>query len=220
MDRETKTRELAELRAKVRQLEAELGEAAHEAAPATAAPPSDAWQTQGYYTAYYAVSGAMLGIFGAVCSLLFNVIGTYVWSEFRGEELHPLRLIQVYLTFPLGQQALSIDTGMTLAIGSCLYIATGMLYGMLFHIAQSRLLPRGGFLARVVLVSGLSIVVWLVNFYVILDHLQPLLFGGDWIVELIPPWVAALTHLVFGWTMVIVYPFGLYVPYRLQTERK
>ncbi|MFM2096296.1 MAG: hypothetical protein RIS70_3420, partial [Planctomycetota bacterium] len=28
------------------------------------------------------------------------------------------------------------------------------------------------------------------------------------------------THLVFGWTMAIVYPWGLYQPYRLQTEGK
>ena len=91
---------------------------------------------------------------------------------------------------------------------------------MLFHVAQSRLLPRGGFVARFLLVSVLSIVVWLVNFYGILSWLQPLLFGGNWIVELIPPWVAALTHLVFGWTMVIVYPLGVYDPYRVQTERQ
>lgn len=219
MPRETKLRELEALRARVRQLEAELGGAASASAPPAPGGPSDAWQTEGYYTAYYAISGAMLGIFGAATSLLFNVIGTYVWSEVRGEELHPLRLIQVYLTFPLGAKALSIDSGMTLAIGSCLYIGTGMLYGMLFHVAQSRLLPRGGFVARFLLVSALSIVVWLVNFYGILSWLQPLLFGGNWIVELIPPWVAALTHLVFGWTMVIVYPFGVYVPYRVQTER-
>jgi hypothetical protein len=219
MPRETKLRELEELRARVRQLEAELAGARPGGEPAAGAERSRAWQTQGYYTAYYAISGAMLGIFGAVTSLLFNVIGTYVWSEFRGEELHPLRLIQVYLTFPLGEKALSIDSGMTLAIGSCLYIGTGMLYGMVFHVAQSRLLPQGGFVARFLLVSALSIVVWLVNFYGILSWLQPLLFGGNWIVDLIPPWVAALTHLVFGWTMVIVYPFGVYVPYRLQTER-
>ena len=55
----------------------------------------------GYYTAYYVVAGAMLGIFGAATSLLFNVIGSYLWSELTGREQHPLRLIQVYLTFPL-----------------------------------------------------------------------------------------------------------------------
>ena len=51
--------------------------------------------------------------------------------------------------------------------------------------------------------SGLAIAVWLVNFYGILSWLQPLLFGGNWIVERIPWWVAAATHLVFGWTMLV-----------------
>ncbi len=67
--------------------------------------------------------------------------------------------------------------------------------------------------------SALSIAVWLVNFYLILAWLQPLLFGGNWIVTEVPAWVAALTHLVFGWTMVLVYPFGIYVPYRVQSEQ-
>ena len=54
--------------------------------------------------------------------------------------------------------------------------------------------------------------------YLVLEALQPLLFGGNWIVSLIPWWVGALTHLVYGWTMALVYPLGQYVPYRRQTE--
>ena len=50
------------------------------------------------------------------------------------------------------------------------------------------------------------------------DWLQPLLFHGDWIVTMIPPWVAALTHLVFAWTMALVYPLGTYTPYEPTTE--
>ena len=88
----------------------------------------------------------MLGIFGAATNLLFNVIGSYVWSELTGREQHPLRLIQVYLTFPLGAAALNINSGVTLAIGSCLYLGTGMLYGILFHVVQSRFAPHAGLL--------------------------------------------------------------------------
>ena len=44
------------------------------------------------------------------------------------------------------------------------------------------------------------------------------MFGGNWIVDTVPVWVGALTHLVYGWTMALVYPLGLYVPYRRQTE--
>jgi hypothetical protein len=47
-----------------------------------------------------------------------------------------------------------------------------------------------------------------VNFYLLLAPLQPLLLGGRWIAELIPWWVAALTHLIFGWTVALLYPHG------------
>ena len=43
-------------------------------------------------------------------------------------------------------------------------------------------------------------------------------FGGRWIVDLIPWWVAALTHLVFGWTMLLVQPLGVFVPYHSESE--
>ena len=140
---------------------------------------------------------------------------TEAWPDIAGAaEQHPLRLIQVYLTFPLGEQALTIDGGLTLAIGCCLYIGTGMLYGMVFQLAQARVVSGGSLLARLVLTSVLAILVWLVNFYGVLSWLQPWLFGGDWILRLVPAWVAAVTHLVYGWTMAFIYPLGEYVPYR------
>jgi hypothetical protein len=55
----------------------------------------------------------------------------------------------------------------------------------------------------------LALAVWAVNFYGLLAWLQPLVLGGHWIVELIPWWVGALTHLVFGWTMALLYPLGV-----------
>ncbi len=74
---------------------------------------------------------------------------------------------------------------------------------------------------RLVLASFLAIAIWIINFYCILSWLQPLLFEGDWIVnqEYLPWWVAAGTHLVFGWTMALVYPLGQYVHYQRPTEQ-
>lgn len=205
LDRQAKQRQLDELRTQVEQLEAEL----------QAASPSDDWQKR-YYAAYYATTGFLLGMVAAAVSLVFNIIGSLAWSQWSQEPQHPLRLIQVYLTFPLGEAALQIDQGLTLAIGCCLYLGTGMVYGMLFELALSRWTPHAAVGPRLALVSALSLAVWLVNFYGILSWLQPLLFGGRWIVELVPWWVAALTHLVFGWTMVLVYPLGQYVPYHVE----
>ena len=88
-----------------------------------------------------------------------------------------------------------------------------------FQIVLTRFTEGSSFAARFVVASVLALAVWLVNFYGMLSWLQPLLFGGNWIVTEIPWWVAAVTHLVFGWTMLIVYPLGRYVPYRVQSEK-
>jgi hypothetical protein len=201
-DLEEKQRQLDSLRERVKALESELEQ------------PPDSWPPEGFYAAYYATTGFMLGAFGAMASLLFNVVGSLVVQQ------PPFRLIQVYLTFPLGARALEIDDGLTLALGCCLYLATGMIYGALFQVALSRITPQASFAQRLALASMLAITVWAVNFYGILSWLQPLLFGGDWIIRLVPVWVGALTHLVFGWTMVLVYPLGVYIPYRVEADRE
>jgi hypothetical protein len=207
MSTDAKQRELETLRQRVRQLETELAPGGK--------PPAEQWQERGYYAAYYATTGFLLGGVAALISLMFNIVGSLLFEK------QPLELIRVYLTFPMGEQALdfnAVDNGLILAIGCCLYIGTGMLYGMLFQLALTWFTPHGSFAARFVLVSVLALAVWLVNFYGILNWLQPLLFGGNWIVERIPWWVAALTHLVFGWAMLLVYPLGKYRPYRLETN--
>jgi hypothetical protein len=196
--------ELNELRARVGQLE-----------HAVAAEPGH-WQATEFYATYYATTGFILGGLGAIVSLLFNIIGSLLIKQ------HPLRIIQVYLTFPLGERALTdqFNTGIALAVGCCLYIATGMVLGIFFELAIARWMPHAGLGRRLVLATALGLVLWVVNFYGILSWLQPALFGGNWIVDpqLLPPWVAALTHLVFAWTMALIYPWGTYVPYRPQTE--
>jgi hypothetical protein len=202
MDREARERELVELRAKVTQLDRELAEEDF----------ARQWPPQRYYTAYHVLAGFVLGMFGAAASLLFNVVGSLLVGQ------HPLQLIRVYLTFPLGEAALKTESGLALAIGCCLYLATGMLLGIPFHLVLSRLVPGSSFAVRLAVVSVLALAVWLFNFYGVLAWLQPLLFGENWIVREIPWWVAALTHLVFGWTMLLVDPLGLYVPYRHRVE--
>jgi hypothetical protein len=209
MDREEKLKRLGELQAESFRLEQEL----------TADEAAQTWPPRRYYAAYYATTGFMLGMFGALASLVANVIGSLVWSSFQSKPQHPLRLIQVYLTFPLGEAALAVDSGITLAVGCCLYIATGMLYGILFHLVLTRYTAGTSFGTRLVVVTALSLAVWLVNFYGILSWLQPLLIGGNWIVELVPWWVAAATHLVYGWTMVAVYPLGRFSPYQPPAKR-
>jgi hypothetical protein len=199
---ESKQRELQELQARVQQLEIELARE----------ESKGQWPPKGYYTAYHVLAGFVLGMFGAVTSLLFNVVGSLLVGQ------HPLHLIQIYLTFPLGSEALTIDGGLSLAIGCCLYLGTGMLLGIVYQVVLTKWFPGSSFATRFSVVSGLSLAVWIINYYLILSWLQPAIFGGRWIVDLIPWWVAALTHLVFGWTMLLVQPLGVFVPYHSESE--
>jgi hypothetical protein len=200
-------RELAELRTRVAQLEGEAS------APGQL---STEWM-RGYYPTYYATTGFFLGMIAAAVSLLFNVVGAW----FVGQ--HPLQLIRVYLTFGLGERALQLqiqdgDGGLTLIIGCCLYLATGMLLGVPFQVVLSRMADTGPLIKRLVVASLLAFLIWFVNYYLLLSWIQPLLFGDRWILQQIPPWVAILTHLVFGWAMALLYPLGRFEPYRVVTE--
>jgi hypothetical protein len=57
---------------------------------------------------------------------------------------------------------------------------------------------------------------WAIAFYGVLAWFQPMLLGGNWITDpaILPPWVAAGTHIVFGLTMALLYPLGQFTPYR------
>jgi hypothetical protein len=122
---------------------------------------------------------------------------------------HPFRLTRVYLTFLVGEGAIEkdpfrADDIVLSAAGCCLYLLAGMLLGVLFYLTLYRWLPRPTFPRRFAAASVLSLALWVVNFYGVLSWLQPLLSGGDWIVRLIPWWVATATHLVFGWTVLLI----------------
>ena len=54
----------------------------------------------------------------------------------------------------------------------------------------------------------LGILLWLVNFYAILSWLQPLLFGGKWVITEMPYWVASTTHVVFPVSLAVMGRFG------------
>lgn len=215
MDFSSKHQEFEQLKRKVEELERGLAD--------QAAKPS--WPASTYYWAHHVTSGCLLGVFGAAAALLVNV----VLAPIAGK--HPVELIRVYLTFPLGADALSladaannvptVRDGMILAFGCCLYLVTGMLIGVPFHVALTRLVPNSSARNRLLVATCLSLAIWLVGFYGILSWLQPQLFGGDWITsgQYLPWWVAAGTHLVFGWTMALLAPMARFLPYKPPSER-
>lgn len=208
-------REIEQLQNRVHELEGEL----------SSLDGGQDWLPKGFYGDYHATTGFMLGIFGGVVSLLVNVIGAPLADK------NPLEIIRIYLTFPMGEKALQltqaaesvyvIDDGVILAIGCCMYLATGMFLGIPFQMFFARFAARGSLVSRLVIATVLSLLIWVVNFYAILSWLQPALFGGNWIVDssILPWWVAAVTHLVFGWTMAIVYPLGQFQHQRRPLEQ-
>lgn len=204
MDLPSKQREFEELKRRVAQLEEELSEA-------QAVKP---FRPQGFYAAYYATTGFLLGGVAAVAALGVNMLGAPLAGK------HPLELIRIYLTFPLGERALqlaeggqggyALDDNLVIALGVCLYLGTGMLFGSIIQVVLARVAGRARLGARLVVASAVGLGLWLVNFYGVLSWLQPLLFHGNWITDphFLPVWVAAGTHLVFGWMMAVLYPLG------------
>lgn len=208
MDIEAKKRELDELRRRVSQLEAEIAQTASD------------WPPKDFYSMYYATTGFMLGAFGAVTSLLVNAI----FAPLAGKS--PLELIKVYLTFPMGEKALEINAAgngwLILSLGVCLYIGTGMLLGVPFYLQLVRICGKQSPLRKRLIAAVLiSLQLWVIAFYCILSWVQPLLLGGNWITDptVLPPWVAAGTHLVFGVTLALLYPLGQFTPYTPPTPQ-
>ena len=120
------------------------------------------------------------------------------------------------MTFPMGEKALGLDSGTVLFLGCVLYLVTGALYGILIHLILTVFFAEASNGRRFLVATVIGLGLWVVNFYLILSWLQPLLLGGSWIVRLVPPWVGALTHLAFAWTIAAGenLGWGRFEPYR------
>jgi hypothetical protein len=211
----SKHQEFETLKERVEQLEAELREV----------EASRPWQPVGAYAAYDATAGFVLGGLAAVSALLVNVIGAPIAGK------QSLELIRVYLTFPLGEQALllaepgrggqAIGDGMILAFGCCLFLFTGMLLGIPMQVGLARFIGQSSLPKRLLIGGAMGLALWILDFYLVLSWLEPLLFGGNWIINprYLPPWVAAGTHFVFGLTMAALYPLAEFVRSRYSGDK-
>jgi hypothetical protein len=170
--------------------------------------PAASWPPDGYYLLFHVVVGITLGGVGALVSLLANVAGAPLFDE------PALQLIRVYLTFPMGEAALVAEPGLVLFLGCSLYLATGALYGVAFHLLFSLYFNDASAGRKWAVGTALGLGLWVFNFYLVLSWLQPALQGDNWIVRMVPPWVGALTHLAFAWTMVVGELWGRFEPYR------
>ena len=96
-----------------------------------------------------------------------------------------------------------------------------MLLGIPVYLALTRWGAGKPFSAKLVIATLVSLAIWVINFYCILSWLQPTVIdmsAENLIINRVPWWVAAASHLVFGWTMALVYPLGDFVPHQRLTD--
>ena len=176
-----------------------------------AGTPTKSWYQSGFYTSYYLMAGLILGALASWVSLGFNILGA--WIAYGD----PLRILRVYATFFGGDAVIAGEYwGIATLLALILHSATGAVVGAPIHVIYSRYVANSSLQKRVLVGVALGIVMWLINFYGILSWLQPVVSGGTWIVDLIPWWVAMLTHISFTLTMMLLQPYWSFNPQRVQ----
>jgi hypothetical protein len=196
MTREEALREIEQHRAAIIDLEAQLRE-----------PVTHSWPPVGFYLTFYLVAGATIGILGSVTSFAFNVLGSLLVKQ------DPLLFLRVYGTVFLGARALTTDDLNFFMLVAVVHFSVGASAGAVFQVFISRFVPDRPAL-QIVLGGAYGVVMWIVNFYLIISWLQPRLVGQAYVLELMPVWIAALTHLIYGLTLGVLQPLGRFVPYR------
>jgi len=195
--REDVLREIERHRASIAELEAQL----------VAEPRAAGWPPSGFYLTFYVVAGTIIGILGSLTSFLFNVVGSLLVNQ------DPLYILRVYGTVFLGAKALTTDDLNFFMLVAIVHFSVGAIAGAVYHVLVNLFVPD-----RPAMQIGLGalygLLMWIVNFYFVLTWLQPRLVGESFVLQLMPAWVAAATHLVYGLTLGLLQPLGRFVPYR------
>ncbi len=151
---------------------------------------------------YRGTVGALAGFLGSVTSLVANVLGAWALG------IETLMLLRVYATIFEGPDALRLENTSFIAEVLLFHIVVGGMFGVVFVTLTSRLPQIRQFVRYAAAGLGFGLLLWIGNFYLILSWLQPLISGDAYIVENIPWWVAALTHICYGLTLAAVtFPF-------------
>jgi len=174
--------------------------------------PAVAWPPPGFYLTFYVVAGLVIGILGSVTSFIFNVVGSLIVNQ------DPLWFLRVYGTVFLGAKALTTDELDFFMLVAVVHFSIGAAGGAVFHVLVNRWGPDRPLL-QILLGAAYGLGMWLINFYGILIWLQPRLVGQGYVLALMPAWVAALTHVIYGLTLGVLQPLGRFVPYRTEASR-
>jgi hypothetical protein len=175
--------------------------------PQGAREPSPGWPPKGFYLTYYVVAGLLIGVLGSLASFLCNVLGSLLLEQ------DPLLFLRVYGTVFLGEKALVTDDLSFFMLVAVVHFSVGAIAGAVFHVLVNFFVPdRAGLQIGLGVLYGL--LMWVINFYVAIAWLQRDVFGEAYVLQLMPAWVAALTHVVYGLTLGLLQPLGRFVPYR------
>ncbi len=165
------------------------------------------WPPTGFYTTFYVVAGMTLGTMGAMTSFVFNVVGSLIVSQ------DPMLILRVFGTFFVGQEALTTDNLNFLMLVLLTHVIVGALGGAVFHVFINRNLADQSAGQKILYSAMFGCALWLINFYAVISWLQPVLVGQAYILRLMPFWVAALTHIIYGLTLGLLQPLGRFIPY-------
>jgi cytochrome c oxidase cbb3-type subunit 2 len=192
-------RDIARHRAAITALEAQLEEI-----------PTPGWPPAGFYLTFYVVAGIIIGIIGSLTSFLCNVVGSLLVNQ------DPLRVLRVYGTVFLGARALTTDDLNFFMLVAVVHFSVGAAAGAVFHVLVNRFVPNRAGL-QIALGAAYGLLMWVVNFHLVLSWLQPRLTGDALVLSLMPTWVAVGTHVVYGLTLGLLQPIGRFVAYRPAT---
>ena len=200
-------REVGEQRARLKALEQDLARAERDARDRE-------WFPKGFYAAYYILAGLVLGVIASWVTLGLNVVGAYLLRE------DPLKLLRVYSTILGGESTAEGSEAVVMMFALGIHTVVGAVCGAPIHVVYSRYFQGGSLVQRAITGVVLGLIMWLVNFYGILYWFQPLILGDStsFIVESIEPWVAALTHVAFSGTVLLLQPFALFNATEHQSE--
>ena len=170
------------------------------------------WPPQEFYFVYYVVAGLMIGVIGALASFFFNVIGSMMMSQ------DPMMLIRVFGTFFIGEKALTTLDLNFLMLVLMAHFSVGATGGAMYHVVMNKYFLNRSYEWKLLMGGGWGLIIWIVSFYLIISWAQPMRVGEAYILSMIPIWVAALTHLVYGLTLGVLEPMGRFVPYRTASK--
>ena len=166
-----------------------------------------AWPPRGFYLTYYVVSGLMIGVLGSLTSFLANVLGSLLLRQ------DPLLFLRVYGTFFLGKAALTTTDLNFFMLVAVVHFSVGAVAGAVFNVLINLYFPDRAEL-QVGLGALYGVLMWIVNFYFVILWVQPMLVGEAYVLQLMPAWVALVTHVIYGLTLGVLQPLGRFVPYR------